>query len=81
MTDRIAIAHAYEKALFAGRMDEVAGYFPAGGAPVAGSVGTGSLIVCVGDSPGPLPPATLGAMRAPRGDDRIALRSVSAACF
>lgn len=27
MTDRLAIAHAYEKALFAGRMDEVAGYF------------------------------------------------------
>jgi ketosteroid isomerase-like protein len=27
MTDRLAIAHAYERALFAGRMDEVAGYF------------------------------------------------------
>ena len=27
MTDHLAVAHAYEKALFAGRMDEVAGYF------------------------------------------------------
>ena len=27
MTDRLAIAHAYEKALFAGRMDEVGSYF------------------------------------------------------
>lgn len=27
MTDRLAIAHAFEQALFAGRMDEVGGYF------------------------------------------------------
>lgn len=27
MIDRLAIAHAYEAALFAGRMDEVGGYF------------------------------------------------------
>ena len=27
MTDHLAIAHAYEKALFAGRMDEVGSYF------------------------------------------------------
>jgi ketosteroid isomerase-like protein len=27
MTDRLAIAHAYEQALFAGRMDEVGSYF------------------------------------------------------
>jgi ketosteroid isomerase-like protein len=43
MTDHLAIAHAYEKALFAGRMDEVAGcftedivYWIAGSPPLGG---------------------------------------------
>jgi ketosteroid isomerase-like protein len=43
MTDRLAIAKAYEAALFAGRMDEVAGYFTddatywvAGAPPIGG---------------------------------------------
>jgi len=43
MTDRLALAHAYEKALFANRMDEVAGcftqdivYWIAGAPPIGG---------------------------------------------
>ena len=43
MSDRLAIAHAYEKALFAGKMDEVASYFTddavywvAGAPPIGG---------------------------------------------
>lgn len=43
MTDRMAIARAYEQALFAGKMDEVAGYFTeditywvAGAPPIGG---------------------------------------------
>jgi ketosteroid isomerase-like protein len=43
MTDRLAIAHAYERALFAGRMEEVAAYFTddivywvAGAPPIGG---------------------------------------------
>ncbi len=54
MTDRMQIARAYERALFAGRMDEVAGYFTedivywvAGAPPIGGEwKGRDAVIRC-----------------------------------